>query len=139
MFSANAATVKALGPVASKLLNTFPGSRVFAFYGRMGAGKTTFIQAICHSLGITDIVTSPTFALINEYNPASGEPVYHFDFYRIKNPEEVFDMGYEDYLFGDSYCLVEWPEKIEHLLPPGYVRVHIDVEENENRKITATF
>lgn len=139
MFSANASSVKTLGPAARRLLDEFPRSRVFAFYGRMGAGKTTFIQAICHALGIHDNVTSPTFALINEYESETGETVYHFDFYRIKDLEEAFDMGYEDYFFSGSYCFIEWPEMIAPLLPPGYVKVTIEVEGDENRKITATF
>jgi tRNA threonylcarbamoyladenosine biosynthesis protein TsaE len=139
MFSENAASVKALSTAARHLIDEFPGRRVFAFYGKMGAGKTTFIQAVCQVLGTSDNVTSPTFAIINEYNTELGESIYHFDFYRIKDMEEAFDMGYEDYFFSGSWCLIEWPEKIEPLLPEGYVKVTISVEDDESRKITATF
>jgi tRNA threonylcarbamoyladenosine biosynthesis protein TsaE len=139
MFSVNATSVKALATAARQLIDEFPGRRVFAFYGKMGAGKTTFIQAICHVLGTNDTVTSPTFALINEYKTEPGDSIYHFDFYRIKDMEEAFDLGYEDYFFSGSWCLIEWPEKIEPLLPEGYVKVTITVEDDETRKITATF
>jgi tRNA threonylcarbamoyladenosine biosynthesis protein TsaE len=139
MFSANATSVKALATAARHLVAEFSDRRVFAFYGKMGAGKTTFIQAICQVLGTNDNVTSPTFALINEYNTETGDSIYHFDFYRIKHLEEAFDLGYEDYFFSGSWCLIEWPEKIEPLLPEGYVKVTISVEDDETRKITATF
>ena len=112
-------------PTAGKLLDTFHSSRVFAFYGNMGTGKTTFIKAICHELGVTDIVQSPTFSIINEYKTKTGEPIYHFDFYRIKSIAEVFDIGYEDYLYSGNYCFMEWPELIEPLLPEDTVRVRI--------------
>ncbi len=91
----------------------------------MGAGKTTFIKAICHYLGATDIVQSPTFALINEYRTAGGESMFHFDFYRIEKIEEVYDIGYEDYMYSGSYCFIEWPELVEELLPEGTVKVTI--------------
>ncbi len=137
MFSEIAATTNDLKEIAEKLISTFPEKRIFAFYGKMGAGKTTFIQAVCRFLGSKDNITSPTFALINEYNtPASG-PVYHFDFYRINDMSEAFDLGYEDYFFSGNYCLIEWPEKIEPLLPHKIVAVSISVDENENRIITA--
>jgi tRNA threonylcarbamoyladenosine biosynthesis protein TsaE len=139
MFSVNATSVKTLATAARQLIDEFPGRKVFAFYGKMGAGKTTFIQAICHVLGTDDTVTSPTFALINEYKTEPGDSIYHFDFYRIKDMEEAFDLGYEDYFFSGSWCLIEWPEKIEPLLPEGYVKVTITVEDDETRKITATF
>ena len=110
--------------------------RLFAFYGPMGAGKTTFIKAICEALGSTDIVTSPTFAIINEYNTRSGLPIYHFDFYRIKRLEEVYDIGYESYFYGsDGICLMEWPELIEPLLPPDTVRVTLAVQPDGTRSI----
>ena len=103
---------------------------VFAFYGKMGAGKTTFIKAICEELGVDDVITSPTFAIVNEYTLTSQpEPipatVYHFDFYRIKKLEEVYDMGYEDYFYSGALCFIEWPELIEELLPEDAVRVSI--------------
>ncbi len=112
-------------PAARKLIDSFPGARVFAFYGSMGVGKTTFIKAICRELGVADIVQSPTFAIINEYKTIDGESVFHFDFYRIKKIEEVFDIGYEDYIYSGSYCFLEWPELIDSLLPDDVIRVRI--------------
>ncbi len=111
------------------MLEAFPGSRVFALYGAMGAGKTTFIKAVCRVLGVVDIVQSPTFSIINEYKTVTGDPVFHFDFYRIRKTEEVFDIGYEDYLYSGSYCFIEWPEMIENLLPEGTVRIRISGEQ----------
>ncbi len=137
MFSEKAATTNDLTPIGGKLISGFPQQRVFAFYGKMGAGKTTFIQAICRYLGSKDNITSPTFALINEYNTPAGA-VYHFDFYRINDMSEAFDLGYEDYFYSGNYCFIEWPEKIEPLLPDKVVAVHIQVDENENRLITVT-
>lgn len=107
--------------------------RVFAFYGSMGAGKTTFIKAVCEELGVKDVITSPTFALVNEYTDGHGNPVYHFDFYRIKKLEEVYDMGYEDYFYSGHLCFLEWPELIEELLPDDAVKVHISVEADGER------
>jgi tRNA threonylcarbamoyladenosine biosynthesis protein TsaE len=118
-------TIADLQPAAKSLLNNFPGSRIFAFYGTMGAGKTTFIQAICRELGIADHVLSPSFAIINEYQTPKGDSVYHFDFYRIRKKEEIFDIGYEEYLFSGSYCFIEWPELMEDLLPEDVVKVMI--------------
>ena len=104
--------------------------RVFAFYGKMGAGKTTFVKAICEELGVEDVITSPTFAIINEYTTSPNpQTIYHFDFYRIKKLEEVYDMGYEDYFYSGSLCLIEWPELIEELLPDDAMRVHITEQE----------
>ena len=107
---------------------------VFAFYGKMGAGKTTFIKAICEELGVEDVITSPTFAIINEYT-AQGEPVYHFDFYRIKKIEEVYDMGFEDYFYSGALCLIEWPELIEEVLPEDAVKVTIEEKEDGSRAV----
>ena len=108
-------------------------STVFAFYGKMGAGKTTFIKAICEELGVEDVVTSPTFAIVNEYE---GEcPIYHFDFYRIKKLEEVYDMGYEDYFYGDGLCFIEWPEMMEELLPEGTIKVQIKENADGTRTV----
>lgn len=118
-------TEKQLPEIARELIKHCPGQRVFAFYGEMGAGKTTFIKALCSELGVPDIIQSPTFAIINEYRRQNGEPVYHFDFYRIKKLEEAYDIGYEDYLYSGCYCFIEWPELIEELLPAGTVRVTI--------------
>ena len=114
-----------LPEAAKSLLLAHPDARVFAFYGQMGAGKTTFIKAICRELGVPDIVQSPTFALINEYITSGGESVYHFDFYRIKKTEEAFDIGYEDYIYSGRYCLIEWPELVDGLLPEDAVKVRI--------------
>lgn len=137
MFSEKNLSLKDLEKTAISLLSVFPEQRVFAFYGKMGAGKTTFIQAICKSLGTDDVVTSPTFAIINEYKTREQKSIFHFDFYRIKNLEEAFDLGYEDYLFGNDYCLIEWPEMIEPLLPKQIVEVKIEVNTDESRTISA--
>ena len=107
----------ALDEAAKALLATFPDARIFAFYGPMGVGKTTFIKALCKQLGSQDIVSSPTFSIINQYLTRSGKNIFHFDFYRIKDLVEVYNLGYEDYFFSGSYCFIEWPEKIESLLP----------------------
>lgn len=139
MYSEKVSSVKLLGQAAKKLIEQFPDHRVFAFYGKMGAGKTTFIQAVCSELGTPDNVTSPTFALINEYKTLAGDSIFHFDFYRIKDLEEAYDLGYEDYFYSGSYCLIEWPEKIETLLPQNYVEVKIEVQENGYRLISAKF
>lgn len=109
--------------------------RVFAFYGGMGAGKTTFIKAICQHLGVKDAVTSPTFAIVNEYSSGIG-PIFHFDFYRIKNLAEVMDLGFDDYAYSGHLCLMEWPELIEDLLPDNTVSVHIEEADNGMRRVT---
>ena len=110
---------------AQQFIGAMGDQQVYAFYGHMGAGKTTFIKAICEELGVDDVVTSPTFAIVNEYTAADGSPIYHFDFYRIKKLEEVYDMGYEDYFYGDGLCFIEWPEMMEELLPEGATKVQI--------------
>lgn len=110
--------------------------RVFAFYGKMGAGKTTFVKAICEELGVDDVITSPTFAIINEYETPSNSPIYHFDFYRIKKLEEVYDMGYEDYFYSGALCFIEWPELIEDILPDDAVRVSIAEQEDGSRVVS---
>ncbi len=107
---------------------------VFAFYGNMGAGKTTFVKALCEVLGVTDdTVTSPTFAIVNEYRADGGELIYHFDFYRVKRLEEVYDMGYEDYFYSGALCFIEWPELVEELLPEDTVRVTIEEQPDGSR------
>lgn len=121
-----------LKPAAEKLLAGFPSSRVFAFYGAMGAGKTTFIKAIAGVLGATDVVQSPSFAIINEYRTSTGDSIFHFDFYRIRKISEVFDIGYEEYIYSGAYCFIEWPELVEELLPLDVVRVKISGD-NERR------
>lgn len=120
--------------VAKDFLAAVGDKRHFAFYGSMGAGKTTFIKAVCEQLGTTDIVSSPTFAIINEYASAAGR-IFHFDFYRIKNLEEAYNLGYEDYFFGNEYCFVEWPEKIEDILPEHFTIVKITAIDSERREI----
>ena len=115
-------------------------ARVFAFYGSMGAGKTTFIKAVCQELGVTDVVTSPTFAIVNEYVlsscPLAINKVFHFDFYRIKRLEEVYDMGFEDYFYSGSLCFIEWPELIEDVLPSDAVKVNIQQQSDGTRVLT---
>ena len=110
---------------------------VFALYGKMWAGKTTFIKAVCEELGVSDVITSPTFAIVNEYrSDTAGELIYHFDFYRIKKLEEVYDMGYEDYFYSGALCFIEWPELVEELLPGNTIKVTIEEVENGERKVT---
>ena len=127
-------TLADITAAAKEFLAAVGDKRHFAFYGPMGAGKTTFIKAICEQLGTTDTVSSPSFAIINEYNSAAGR-IFHFDFYRIKNLEEAFNLGYEDYFFGDDYCFVEWPEKIEELMPEHFTVVKISVDDANQRII----
>ena len=122
-----------LPAVAEALLGEFPGERFYAFFGKMGVGKTTLIKELCRQLGVEDNVSSPTFAIVNEYSDRVGEPVYHFDFYRLKSLAEAYDIGYEEYFYSGSWCFTEWTEKIEPLLPEHYVRV--DIEEREGTRI----
>lgn len=120
---------------ARQFIDNMGSGNVFAFYGSMGAGKTTFIKAICEELGVRDVITSPTFAIVNEYTDGKGAPVYHFDFYRIKKLEEVYDMGYEDYIDSGNLCLMEWPELIEEILPEDATKVTISADESGTRTI----
>ena len=139
-------SVGELPEVARKLLATFPEERFFAFFGKMGVGKTTLIKELCAELGVLENVCSPTFAIVNEYKIVrdrsgandfmEGEPVYHFDFYRMKSVAEAYDIGYEEYFYSDCYCFTEWTEKVEELLPERYVRVDIE-EQNEVRILKA--
>lgn len=110
-------------------------SNIFAFFGQMGAGKTTFITALCKELGVSDTVNSPTFTIVNEYRAAKGFPVYHFDFYRINKLSEAYDLGLDEYFGGDGLCLIEWPEKIEEILPEDAVRIEIKVNEDGSREL----
>nr|WP_320023674.1 tRNA (adenosine(37)-N6)-threonylcarbamoyltransferase complex ATPase subunit type 1 TsaE [uncultured Draconibacterium sp.] len=137
MYSKKINSLDELEIASKELITAFSNDRVFAFYGKMGAGKTTFIQSICRALGSDDNVTSPTFALINEYNTANLDSIFHFDFYRIKDIEEAYDLGYEDYIYSGSYCLIEWPEMIDSLLPEKMVKVKIEVQDDDTRLITA--
>ena len=121
---------------ARQFADSIGTSRVFAFYGKMGAGKTTFVKALCEVLGCADVITSPTFAIVNEYTDGEGSPVYHFDFYRIKKLDEVYDMGYEEYFYSGALCLIEWPELIEDILPEDAVRVTIEEQADGSRLLT---
>lgn len=125
-----------LPSAAKQFIHLTQGYRKFAFYGKMGSGKTTFITAICHELGAADIINSPSFALINEYKTETGNIIYHFDLYRIKNLEELYDIGYEDYFYSDAWLFIEWPEIAEEILPPDICRVKVEEVENLIRKIT---
>ncbi len=118
---------------ARQFIEAMGDNTVFAFYGKMGAGKTTFIKAVCECLGVEDVINSPTFAIVNEYRSGSGELIYHFDFYRIKKLEEVYDMGYEDYFYSGALCFIEWPELVEDLLPADAVKVSIEEDEDGTR------
>lgn len=121
---------------ARRFIEAMGDNTVFAFYGKMGAGKTTFIKAICEELGVEDVITSPTFAIVNEYrSDTTGELIYHFDFYRIKKLDEVYDMGYEDYFYSGALCFIEWPELVEELLPGNTVKVSIEEAEDGERKV----
>ncbi len=126
-----------LHEAARRFIEAMGGHTIFAFYGKMGAGKTTFIKAVCEALGVEDPVTSPTFALVNEYRSATNaELIYHFDFYRIKKLEEVYDLGYEDYFYSGALCFIEWPELIEELLPGDAVRVRLEEHPDGSRLLT---
>ena len=121
---------------AKIFVEKFGNKKIFAFYGEMGAGKTTFIKAVCKSMEVTGTITSPTFSLVNEYETDNGMTIYHFDFYRIENIEEVYDFGYEDYFYSDKMCFIEWPELVETLLPEDVVEVKISADDNEQRLIS---
>lgn len=132
-------TIKSLDTIheaAKEFVSAMGDGKVFAFYGKMGAGKTTFIKALCEVLGVEDVITSPTFAIINEYTDGNDDPIYHFDFYRIKKLEEVYDMGYEDYFYSGNLCLLEWPELIEEVLPENVIKVTIEEQPDGTRKLT---
>ena len=126
---------ESLAAAAQQFVGAMGERRVFAFYGKMGAGKTTFIKAICEALGVEDVVTSPTFAIVNEYKATRGA-MYHFDFYRIKNLREAYDIGCEEYFYSGCPCFIEWPELIEELLPEDTVKVSIEVQEDGSRIVS---
>ncbi len=128
--------IKDLNNTAKTILNDMTGNSIFAINGAMGAGKTTIIKEFCNLLGVTEIVSSPTFALVNEYSNKYNLPVYHFDFYRIKKISEVYDIGYEEYFYSNHYCFIEWPEMILELLPDSYVYVLIEEKEDGIRLIS---
>ena len=123
-----------LSTIASEIISYAANSRIFLFYGEMGAGKTTLIKALCECLGTTENVTSPTFSIVNEYI-GNSHKIYHFDFYRLKNQSEALDMGYEEYFYSDAYCFIEWPEKIDGLLPEHYIKISIEVTGPNSRAI----
>ncbi|HEX8608007.1 MAG TPA: tRNA (adenosine(37)-N6)-threonylcarbamoyltransferase complex ATPase subunit type 1 TsaE [Pedobacter sp.] len=124
-----------LEEAAKTLLDFNKQNKIFVFYGEMGAGKTTFIKAICAELGVRDTVSSPTFSIVNEYE-GNGQTIYHFDFYRIKTIQEAFDIGYEEYFYSGDICLIEWPEKVQELLPEHYVKVEITTIDLNTRTLT---
>ena len=128
-------SVEALTEVSEYLISLRDEADIIAFYGAMGAGKTTLIKNLCHKMGVTDEVNSPTFAIVNEYVTEEGESVYHFDFYRIKKLEEAYDIGFENYFDSGNLCLIEWPEMIEPLLPEKYIRVEIQHGETDDERI----
>lgn len=124
-----------LAAAAERMIAQYPQERIFLFYGHMGAGKTTFINALCAALEVQDSTSSPTFSIVNEYASAHG-PLFHFDFYRLNDESEALDLGYEEYFYSGNYCFVEWPEKIENLLPSHYLKITIEAIDNQSRSIT---
>ena len=130
-----ATSLTQLSSIASEIITFAEDCRIFLFYGEMGAGKTTLIKSLCEYLGTTEVVTSPTFSIVNEYI-GNGHKIYHFDFYRLKNQTEALDLGYEEYFYSDAYCFIEWPEKIPDLLPEHYISVQMQVTGNNSRQIT---
>lgn len=132
-------SVDDLLPLAGEMLRLYPHARVIAFYGEMGAGKTTFIRALCQALGSTDTINSPTFALLNEYGCNQGDgPIYHFDLYRIKSYQELLEIGFEEYIYSEAYCLIEWAEKLDGHLPENYLKVRVQPAPDGNSR-TFTF
>lgn len=129
-----ASSLSDLPNIAQQIISHAGDARIFLFYGDMGAGKTTLIKALCGELGSTDVITSPTFSIVNEY--AGPNKIYHFDFYRLKNQSEALDIGCEEYFYSGSYCFIEWPDKIPDLLPDNYVRINIEALEDKSRKVT---
>lgn len=124
-----------IADAARQFVDAMGENKVFAMFGPMGVGKTTFVKAVCEILGVEDTITSPTFAIVNEYRTNTGDQIFHFDFYRIRKVEEVYDMGYEDYVYSGAVCFLEWPELIEELLPEDAVRVTLSEEEDGTRTI----
>lgn len=121
---------------ARTFIDNMGGNTVFAFYGKMGAGKTTFTKALCEALGVQDVINSPTFAIVNEYEAGNGEPIYHFDFYRIKRISEAYDIGVDDYFYSGNLCFIEWPELVEEILPEETVKVTIEETPDGKRRVS---
>lgn len=132
--SAISYTIDGIADVAAQIVDQAKGNRIFLFYGDMGAGKTTLIKSLCAYLGITEPVTSPTFAIVNEYQGEKAH-AYHFDFYRLKNQTEALDMGYEEYFYSDAWCFIEWPEKIPSLLPEHFTKIEISITGADSRLV----
>ena len=124
-----------INSVAKKFIELVGERRVFAMYGAMGVGKTTFVKAVCEELGVEDTINSPTFAIINEYHTPKDKIVYHFDFYRIEDVQEAYDFGYEDYFYSKAMCFIEWPERIESILPSDVINLNFSEEEDGSRII----
>jgi len=127
-------TLEQLSQIAQQIINKSP-NKVLLFYGEMGVGKTTLIKELVKQLNSNDVVTSPTFSLVNEYQSQQGESIYHFDFYRIKNEEEALDIGIEDYFYNNAWCLIEWPKKVKNLVPLNAVEIHLSINNDESRTI----
>ena len=125
-----------INKVASEFLDFVGAKKIFALYGPMGVGKTTFVKAVASCLGVTDDVSSPTFAIVNEYRTKTDEAIYHFDFYRVNNISEALDFGYEEYFFSGDRCFIEWPEKIEELLPEDIVNCYFSEKEDGSRELS---
>jgi len=130
----NVTSLSQLPSIATEIISFANTSRIFLFYGEMGAGKTTLIKSLCESLGVTEPVTSPTFSIVNEYIGTKNK-IYHFDFYRLKTQTEALDLGYEEYFYSDAWCFIEWPDKIPGLLPDHYIKINIEVLDNNSRQI----
>ena len=128
-----AKNLEQLNSIAKQILDYTSTHKKFAFYGEMGVGKSTLIKALSLKLGVTDIVSSPTFSVVNEYQADESTKIYHFDFYRIEDEKEAYDMGYEEYFFSNAYCFIEWPEKIPNLIEEDMVQIKMSVEGNKRR------
>jgi len=127
-------TLKQLPQIAQQIIEK-SSKKTLLFYGSMGVGKTSLIKEIVKQLGVDDVVSSPTFSLVNEYQSRNGETIYHFDFYRIHNEEEALDIGIEDYFYNNDWCFIEWPEKVKNLLPLNAVEIHLSLNNDETRNI----
>jgi len=128
-------SLDSIDQAAAQFLDAMGDKNIVAFSGEMGAGKTTLIQALCRRLGVSTEVNSPTFSLVNQYFTESGQSIFHFDLYRIEDPGELFDMGYEEYFFSGELCFIEWPEKASHLIPEEALTVKIQVHEDQSREL----